>query len=70
MRSRACGARVQRPRGASAASPADVVLTDEREPFVTVAAIQRAIDAGTDPRDRAIAWVKRMIAAKRLVGNG
>lgn len=49
---------------------ADVVLTDERNPFVTVSAIQRALDAGTYPRDRAIASAKRMIAAKRLVGHG
>lgn len=49
---------------------ADVVLTDEADPFLTVTAIQRALDAGTYPRARAIASVQRMIAAKRLVGHG
>jgi beta-N-acetylhexosaminidase len=48
---------------------ADVVLTDDRTPFVEVTAIAHAIDTGAYPRTRALASVRRMLAAKRSVGD-
>jgi len=48
---------------------ADVIVTDDADPMLEVAAITHALDTGAYSRTASIAAVRRMLAAKRLVGD-
>lgn len=48
---------------------ADAIVTDDADPMQEVGAIARALDTGTYSHAAAVAAVRRMIAAKRLVGD-
>jgi len=48
---------------------ADVIVTDDADPMLEVAAITHALDTGACSRTASIAAVRRMLAAKRLVGD-